>query len=158
MLEEKQNAVVYSRVGTKEQATKGYSLKVQQKECEKFIHSKGLKIIKYFSDIGSANGIRRQGLQDLLTFCKNNQNQVKYVVIARLDRLCRSLVDYVKFADLLDSLGIKILINGEKNEFDAAGNLQRNFLLKIMNFENELISERIKTGIQRRKEQLQCQK
>lgn len=154
----KQRAVIYCSVATEGSVKDDNSLEKQGQECFKVALKRGFNVSGFFMDVGtSKRSLERQGLQNMLAFCKDKKNRVKYVITTRFDRLCRSAIDNMKIADELDKLDIKILINGIEHEFNSAGNLQHNILLAMMSYEKELKSERIKAGRQHKREQLLCQ-
>ena len=111
----KPNAIGYCRVGTIEQEQHGFSLKIQDEECRKIANSLRLNFIKSFNDVGSANDMSRQGLQGLLAFCENKQNNVKNVIVARIDRIARNLIDILEIEKKFEKLGINLLFVNEQN-------------------------------------------
>ena len=84
---------IYARVSTDEQAEKGYSLPGQIEACERFAIQNGLEIRAiYQDDISGAKpiGIRPEGAQMQRAL---DAGQIKAVIIYRVDRLSRDIVD-----------------------------------------------------------------
>jgi site-specific DNA recombinase len=90
-----QQAVLYLRVSTKEQAMKGgesegYSIPAQREACRKKADSLGAVIAAEFVDPGNTGRTaNRPGLQALLSHIK--ENPTKYVIVHKLDRLARDM-------------------------------------------------------------------
>jgi len=86
-------AVIYARVSTDEQAERGYSLPSQIENCQKFAHQNGFDVAGvYQDDISGAIPIanRPQGRQLQRAI---ETGQVKTVLVYRVDRLSRDIVD-----------------------------------------------------------------
>ena len=94
------NVLGYVRVSTENQAKEGYSLEQQKWEIENYCEENNFNLIKTYEDSGvsGANAdeeelsIDRDGLQDVISFIKNND--IKYVIVLNTSRLWRS--DMVK--------------------------------------------------------------
>jgi DNA invertase Pin-like site-specific DNA recombinase len=84
--------VGYVRVSTEEQGLNGAGLDVQRNaivaECER----RGWQLLRIEEDVLSGKTLRRPGLQAALDACR--ANEATGVVVAKLDRLSRSLVDF----------------------------------------------------------------
>ena len=120
-----QNAVSYVRVSSEDKAKHGYSIGQQITNNMTFAMQNGYKIIQTFKDEGiSAKDLNRPALQELLAYCSDSRNNVKAVIIWRLDRISRSLADYVAtLAPFFKQLGITIMtvsdVNGEGLQVEA---------------------------------------
>src|SRR5579871_3340622 len=94
---EQARAVVYLRVSTKDQATRGgeaegFSIPAQREACRRKAASLNAIICEEFADRGeSARSARRPELQRMLTFVE--EQPVDYVIVHKVDRLARSRVD-----------------------------------------------------------------
>lgn len=85
-------AVGYIRVSTEEQVKHGQGLEIQMKELKDHAKQNKINLLTVFSDkgISGANDInKRQGLNDLLDYCK--KNDVNQVLITKMDRLARDV-------------------------------------------------------------------
>lgn len=91
-MKEIQNACVYTRVSTAEQANEGYSIEEQDKRCRAAIESKGWTYVGTYSDPGvSGRTMERKGLQNMMA--EINAGRIQAVVIYKLDRLSRKQRD-----------------------------------------------------------------
>src|SRR5688500_9790418 len=108
-------AAIYARVSTDDQAERGYSLPSQIDACQKFAGQNGFEVAAvYQDDISGAKPIasRPQGgqLQWAIT-----SGQIKIVIIYRVDRLSRDIVDLLTTVRdwLRSGIGIYALDVGE---------------------------------------------
>ncbi|NOU96327.1 hypothetical protein GC093_24365 [Paenibacillus sp. LMG 31456] len=98
-------AINYDRVSTDEQAKEGHSLGAQQDRNISFIHSQGWDYIDSYIDDGySAKDLNRPAIQRLLKDAE--QKKFDVVVVYRLDRLVRSVVDLHYVLKHFDKHGI----------------------------------------------------
>src|SRR5882762_8615642 len=91
------SAVIYVRVSTKEQAEKGgeaegFSIPAQREGCKRKATSLSAVVIEEFVERGeSAKTADRPELQRMLAYIA--ENQVKYVIVHKVDRLASSRAD-----------------------------------------------------------------
>ena len=86
------NVIGYTRVSTDEQADKGLSLAAQRAHVEAYCKLYGLELVETIEDAGqSGKTLKRDGLQRALTMLR--KGEADGIVIAKLDRLTRSVVD-----------------------------------------------------------------
>lgn len=93
----KNPVVAYVRVSTEEQGIKGASLAAQKTLIRAACRHHGLSLLRIDEDILSGSTMKRPGLQRALADCRDGT--ASGIVVAKLDRLSRSLVD---FATLLE--------------------------------------------------------
>ena len=90
-----EKAVIYVRVPSEEQAKHGFSIENQKKVCSEFAERNGYYIDKLFVDEGkSAKNLDRPEIQELMLYCSKKKNNIKAVIIWRLDRISRNTRDY----------------------------------------------------------------
>lgn len=93
---------------------------------------------------------RRPAFQQLLEECRGGRWDV--VVVAKLDRLSRSLSHLVLTMDELRASGVDVVTcDGKLDTTTASGRLQWQILAVVAEFERELVSERIQAAYQRKK-------
>jgi hypothetical protein len=90
-------AAGYARVSTDEQRTSGASLEAQRQAIEDECARRGWELLRVESDTLSGKTTRRPGLQAALDACRSGE--VSGVVVAKLDRLTRSIVDFGRLLD-----------------------------------------------------------
>lgn len=99
-----------------------------------------------FSDVtsGSRTAIERPGMKRLLDYVEPGDT----VVVWRIDRLGRSLIDVLNTVNLLRDKGVKIqsLSDGIDPE-TTTGRLMLGMLATLAEYERELITERVNAGI-----------
>jgi len=99
-----------------------------------------------FADVtsGSRTAIERPGMKRLLDYVESGDT----VVVWRIDRLGRSLIDVLNIVNLLRDKGVKIrsLSDGIDPE-TTSGRLMLGMLATLAEYERELITERVNAGI-----------
>lgn len=107
-------ALIYLRVSTKEQASKGgeaegYSIPAQRDACMRRIAQLPREAIfdKEFVDAGeSARSANRPGLQAMLRYIQ--EHQVDYLLVHKIDRLARNRADDVEISLALNAAGVTL--------------------------------------------------
>ena len=99
-----------------------------------------------FADVtsGSRTAIERPGMKRLLDYAESGDT----VVVWRIDRLGRSLIDVLNTVNLLRDKGVKVqsLSDGIDPE-TTSGRLMLGMLATLAEYERELITERVNAGI-----------
>lgn len=94
------NAVILTRVSSKRQEDEGYSLPAQKKLLNRYALDKGLTPIRTFEIAESASkSIQRRIFKEALRYIEDNQ--VKHLIIEKVDRHVRNLQDAVETHDWL---------------------------------------------------------
>jgi DNA invertase Pin-like site-specific DNA recombinase len=143
---------VYTRKSSEEGLDQDFnSLDAQREACEAYIRSQaseGWRLIKTAYDDGGVSGgtMERPALQRLLADIR--QKQIDVVVIYKVDRLSRSLMDFLKMIEEFDRLGVSVVaITQQFNTTTSMGRLTLNILLSFAWFEREVTTERIRDKI-----------
>lgn len=127
----------YTRVSTASQDA--------QLQLDALIDS-GVQKRDVFSDVtsGSRAAIERPGMKRLMDYVEPGDT----VVVWRIDRLGRSLIDVLNTVNLLRDKGVKIrsLSDGIDPE-TTSGRLMLGMLATLAEYERELITERVNAGI-----------
>lgn len=99
-----------------------------------------------FADVtsGSRTAIERPGMKRLLDYAESGDT----VVVWRIDRLGRSMIDVLNTVNLMRDKGVKIksLSDGIDPE-TTSGRLMLGMLATLAEYERELITERVNAGI-----------
>src|SRR5215213_100143 len=100
--------LIYSRVSSDEQRTEGLSLPAQLQACRQYASEKGWVIGSEYMDVLSGTRDDRVGYQALLAEARQlaSQGRNVAVVILRLDRLGRKVLERVRVREELKGLGI----------------------------------------------------
>lgn len=124
------------------------TLTVQREAAEAYIksqQSEGWQCLDTKYDDGGYTGgnMDRPALQRLLDDIKSGQ--VNCVVVYKVDRLSRSLLDFAKLSELFDLHGVSFVsVTQQINTGTSMGKLMLNVLLSFAQFEREIIAERTK--------------
>ena len=127
----------YARVSTNEQ-----DLTAQQNALERL----GVRPDLIYTDHGLTGTNRaRPGLREALAACRSGDT----LVVAKLDRLARSLRDAKDIIDELTAKDVKLSIGGSIHDpNDPVGRLLFNVLAMVAEFESDLIRARTREGMQ----------
>ena len=84
------NAIIYTRVSTKEQAETNTSLGTQKRYCENYAKSNNLNVIDYFGGTHeSAKSDDRKEFKRMLKFVKQS-GSIGYIIVYSYDRFSRT--------------------------------------------------------------------
>ena len=143
---------VYTRKSTEEGLEQDFnSLDAQREACEAYVASQaglGWKPIRTRYDDGGVSGgtMDRPALQQLLGDIQSARIDV--VVVYKIDRLTRSLMDFAKIVDVFDAKGVSFVsVTQQFNTTTSMGRLTLNVLLSFAQFEREVTAERIRDKI-----------
>ena len=143
---------IYTRKSTEEGLEQDFnSLDAQREACESYVQSqRGLGWIaqkKRYDDGGISGGtLDRPALQELLADIE--QGRINLVVVYKVDRLTRSLMDFAKIIEAFDAKGISFVsVTQQFNTANSMGRLTLNVLLSFAQFEREVTAERIRDKI-----------
>jgi DNA invertase Pin-like site-specific DNA recombinase len=147
----------YTRVSTEEQATLGVSLATQVEKIRAYAACYDLEIVEIIEDAGqSAKSLNRPGIQRALEMFRVGQAQG--IIIAKLDRLTRSIVDLNTLITEYFSEKCKVQaslfsVADQVDTRSAGGRLVLNVLMSCAQWEREAIGERTKAALQYKKQQ-----
>jgi DNA invertase Pin-like site-specific DNA recombinase len=140
---------VYTRKSSEEGLEQSFnSLNAQREACEAFIASQkheGWVLIKTHYDDGGFSGgtMERPALKHLLEDVGGGK--VNTVVVYKIDRLTRSLLDFSKIVEAFDAKGVSFVsVTQQFNTTTSMGRLTLNILLSFAQFEREITGERIR--------------
>lgn len=140
---------IYARKSGKQGLDKDVnSLAVQRDICSAYIrsqrHRRWIEAAEVYEDGGFGGGnLDRPGLIKLLGAVE--QGLVDVIVIYKLDRLTRSLSDFIRLIDLFDQYEVTFVsVTQSFDTKDSLGRLVLNILLTFAQFEREMLSDRIR--------------
>lgn len=138
---------IYSRVSTNRQ-----DIKNQLLELRKYCQRMNYEIFNEYSDIGiSGTKFDRPGLQLMLSHAFKREFDI--LLVWKLDRLGRSMVDLINILDKLRSKNIDfVCLTQNIDTTTPAGKLMFHIIGAVAEFERDLIKERVKAGLIRARE------
>ena len=145
------NCAIYTRKSTEHGLDMEFnSLQNQEESCKAYILSQafnGWEYTKTYSDGGISGGtMERSGLQALLNDIREGHIQV--VVVYKVDRLSRSIIDFHKMMQEFDKYGCNFVsITQSFDTSNSMGKLTLNMLLSFAQFEREVSAERVRDKI-----------
>jgi len=145
----KLRCAVYTRKSTEEGLEMEFnSLDAQREACEAYITSQraeGWILVKDRYDDGGVSGgtLERPALKRLLSDIEDGL--VDVVVVYKIDRLSRSLLDFSRLVEVFDRHNVTFVsVTQSFNTTSSMGRLTLNVLLSFAQFEREVIGERIR--------------
>jgi DNA invertase Pin-like site-specific DNA recombinase len=116
-----------------------------------FAEQRGYEVVAEYTDVGiSGSKARRPGLDAMLR--DGRKRKFTVLIVAAFDRVARSVKHFLTVVDELDSLGIEFVSRRENIATDGAmGRLFLTLISSIAELEADLIKERIRAGMRRRK-------
>ena len=148
----KQRCAIYTRKSSEEGLDMEFnSLHAQRESCEAYIASQkaeGWVLVPNAYDDGGISGgtLERPALQNLLADIE--AGRIDVVVVYKIDRLSRSLMDFAKLVDVFDRHAVTFVsVTQSFNTTTSMGRLTLNILLSFAQFEREVSGERIRDKI-----------
>lgn len=143
----KRAVVGYVRVSTEEQAQDGYGLAAQEAKIRAYAQALGLDLTDVLVDDGYSGGkLDRPGLTALLA--RIEVGEVGTVIIAKIDRLSRSLRDLLNvYAERFEANGVALVSVAEQFDTSSpAGRLFFQMVGSFAEFERAVITDRLSGG------------
>ena len=145
----KLRCAVYTRKSSEEGLEQEFnSLDAQREACEAYIASQkpeGWVLVPDRYDDGGISGatLERPALKRLLADIE--AQRVDVVVVYKIDRLSRALMDFAKLVEVFDRNNVTFVsVTQSFNTTTSMGRLTLNILLSFAQFEREVIGERIR--------------
>ena len=138
---------IYTRKSTDEGLEQEFnSLDAQRESAEAYIesqkHEGWVCLPDHYDDGGFSGGsMERPALKRLLSDIESGK--VGCIVVYKVDRLSRSLLDFARIMELLDQRHVSFVsVTQQFNTTNSMGRLTLNILLSFAQFEREIIAER----------------
>lgn len=143
---------IYTRKSTEEGLEQDFnSLDAQREACEAYIksqqHEGWVLIEKQYNDGGFSGGtLERPAVKEL--FKDIEAGEVDIIVVYKVDRLTRSLMDFSKIVEIFEKHEASFIsITQSFNTTTSMGRLTLNMLLSFAQFEREVTGERIRDKV-----------
>jgi DNA invertase Pin-like site-specific DNA recombinase len=138
---------IYARKSTEEGLSQPFnSLDAQRESAEAYVSSQrhtGWTVLERRYEDGGYTGanMERPALRALMEDIE--AGHVDCVVVYKVDRLSRSLLDFARLIGMFEEHGVSLVsVTQQLNTTDSLGRLTLNILLSFAQFERELIAER----------------
>jgi site-specific DNA recombinase len=145
--------VGYVRVSTDKQAERGISLEAQAEKIRAMALVQGAELSEIIVESGeSAKSLNRPGMARLLAMV--DAGKVKTVIVAKLDRLTRSVKDLCELLERFERRGVALVSVAESLDTgSAAGRLVLNIMAAVSQWEREAIGERTRDAMMHKRNQ-----
>lgn len=146
-------AGLYERVSTTEQSIKGYSIETQKDNLEEHARKNNMKIVDHYTDAGVSGAkppLKRPDLKRLLDDVE--AGKIDIILFTKLDRWFRSVKEYFKVQDILDTYGVQWkAIHENYDTTTANGQMAITMFLAIAQNERDRTAERIKVVLEHKR-------
>ena len=140
-------AIGYARISTTDEKQK-HSLDYQKEKIKAYASLISAKIQKIETERATGRKIsKRPKLQEILEKAKNNKFNI--LICTKIDRLARNIFELKQIIQELETNGVAVVfVENQIDTSTANGKLFLNILGSFAEFEGEIISERIKAGLE----------
>ena len=140
-------AVGYIRVSTDEQADSGAGLEAQRRAIRQEAARRRWKLVDIFEDAASGKSMNgRPGLQEALRAVEDGEAEA--LVVAKLDRLSRSLLDFAALMERSRKAGWALVaLDLGVDTTTPSGEMMANVLAVFAHFERRLIGQRTRDAL-----------
>lgn len=137
-----QRAAIYCRVSTTDQ-----SCERQERDLKAFAERAGYDVTGIFRETGSGAKLDRAERRKIIALAQ--ARQIDVILVTELSRWGRSTIDLLNTLRELESWKVSVIaMNGMAFDLSSPhGRMLATFLSGIAEFERDLISERVKSGL-----------
>lgn len=144
-----QNAVIYTRCSTAEQAKSGLGLEAQARQARSYADFAGFEIAKVASENGISGSLapdKRPVLGPVLESLDKGEHNV--LIVAKLDRLGRNAGDILAVVDRASCKGWDLVVLDLKLDTSSpVGKLAFTMLAAVAEFERNVIAQRTRDAL-----------
>jgi DNA invertase Pin-like site-specific DNA recombinase len=151
-VESVETVVGYVRVSTDEQGSNGAGLEAQRAAIEAECARRGWTLVRIEEDVLSARTMKRPGLQAAVSACRSRE--VGGIVVAKLDRLSRSVVQFGHLLEEATKKGFNVVALDLGLDLSTPqGELVANVIASVAQWERKIIGQRTKEALAVKKAQ-----
>lgn len=125
-MEASKRAVIYARVSSAAQVTKGDGLASQETRCREYARFRGYEVVEVFHDNMSGGDLERPAMSKMVAYL-NSQSEGHIVIIDDINRFARDVVGHWHLQAMVAEAGGKLesptLEFGEDNDSILVENL-----------------------------------
>jgi DNA invertase Pin-like site-specific DNA recombinase len=149
---EGESVVGYIRVSTDDQGANGAGLDAQRAAIDAECERRGWRLLRIEEDALSGKTINRPGLQAALATCRSGE--AKGLVVAKLDRLSRSIIDFGHLLDEARQKGFNVVALDLGLDLSTPqGELVANVIASVAQWERRIVGQRTREALAVRKRQ-----
>lgn len=141
------NVIAYMRVSTEEQGDSRAGLEAQEAAIKAEIERRGWRLVDTYTDIASGKSLRRRDqLGAALRALANKQADT--LIVAKLDRLSRSVLDFAGIMETAANEGWSVnVLDLGVDTTTPNGELVANIMISMAQWERRIIGERTKSAL-----------
>lgn len=140
------NVLGYIRVSTEEQERSGLGLEDQRRRITEEVERRGWELVEIVSDQASGRDLTRPGISRVLGMLRKAQADA--LVVAKLDRLSRNLLDFAAVVERSRAEGWALVaLDIGVDTTTPSGEMVASVMAVMAAFERRLISERTKDAL-----------
>lgn len=141
------DAVAYMRVSTEEQARSGLGLAAQRTAIDERADRQGWRVLEWIVEESSGRTTRRPGVERALGLLREDGGP-KALMVARLDRLARSALDFLTLVRRAQQGGWSLVVlDVDLDMTTAVGRFTATVMAAVAELERELIRERTRAAL-----------
>jgi len=133
--------IMYTRVSSHKQTTKGTGLSSQERSCRDYAETQNYEVVEVFSDVISGKYAERPGMNALITFLRKKRTDKFIVVVDDISRFARDVSTHATLRDKLTALGAKIDSPNQKFGEDASSIFVETIMAALSEHERRKIGE-----------------
>lgn len=145
-----QFAVIYARVSSTKQTTRGDGLNSQITRCREYAKYKRYEIVEVFKDDASGSLTQRPGMQAMLKFLRTKRSKPHVVIIDDISRLARGIEAHLNLRSAISGAGG--ILESPSIEFgeDSDSQLVENLLAAVSQHQRQKNGEQTKNRMRAR--------
>jgi site-specific DNA recombinase len=145
-----QNAVIYARVSSTKQTTRGDGLGSQETRCREYARYKSYNVVEVFKDDASGSLISRPGMRAMLAFMAKRRSENIVVIIDDISRLARGLEAHLQLRTAISAAGGRLESPSIEFGEDSDSQLVENLLASVSQHQRQKNAEQTRNRMRAR--------